>query len=200
MSINQTGHAGDNTLIRTAFSFFAIILTILILSDPAIAIPKSSDGFYQTGNGIRHKKVLLVNVRVYHATHEMKLIPNPPTRRNVILAEVDKRTTITMLRDVNIEDILEGIREGYELNNYENDEVMGRFLAPLTEDLEEGDTFRIQYDSTTKSTSLLTRAGKSNIPGKEFMMATWATWFQNHERPEFIEDLMQYLVPPESER
>jgi len=163
------------------------------------ALPKSSDGFYRTGEGIRHKKVVLVDVQVYHATHEMKAIPKPPTRRNIILADVDKRTTITMLRGVDIEDILEGIREGYAMNDYENEEVLRKFLAPLTTDLEEGDTFRIAYDSATKSTSLQTRTGTSTIPGKEFMLATWATWFQNHERPELTEALMKNLVPPKTE-
>lgn len=157
-------------------------------------IPKTQDGYYQTGSGIRHKKILLVDVKVYEATHEMKVIPDPPTRQNLILAEVEKRTTITLLRNVKIDQILEGIREGYTMNGFTDEEVLNRFLAPLNEDLKEGATFRIKYDPKTQTTWLLTHNGRSSIPGREFMIATWATWFQNHERPELTEDLMKYLA------
>ncbi|MCA9446610.1 MAG: chalcone isomerase family protein [Candidatus Omnitrophica bacterium] len=186
-------------MLRPLF-LIGIAFLILAPSAEALTLPKSTDGFYRTGNGIRYKKVLLIDVQVYHATHEMKMIPNPPTRRNIILADVDKRTTITMLRDVDIEDILEGIRAGYAMNDYTDETVLQKFLAPLTEDLAEGETFRISYDAETQTTSLLTRRGKSVIPGKEFMHATWATWFQNHERPELTDELMKNLLPSEGAR
>jgi hypothetical protein len=185
-------------LMKNTFRALGCLLTLVIVMESAAAIPKSQDGYYRTGDGIRHKKVLLVDVRVYHATHEMKLIPNPPTRKNLILADVDKRTTITMLRGVDLKDILEGIHEGYAMNDYKDEAVLSEFLSPLTEDLEEGATFRISYDSATQTTSLVTEKGRSSIPGKDFMLATWATWFQNHERPELTDALMKNLVVPGS--
>lgn len=178
------------------YALLIIGMTCLLLpfQESQAGIPKTQDGYYQTGSGIRHKKILLVDVKVYEATHEMKAIPNPPTRQNLIQADVEKRTTITLLRNVKIDQILEGIREGYAMNGFTDEEVLNRFLAPLNQDLEEGATFRIKYDPKTQTTWLLTHGGRSSIPGREFMMATWATWFQNHERPELTEALMKHLA------
>ena len=184
------------------FALLQLLASILLLgglvpSSPA-ALQKTKDGFYVTGVGIRVKKVAFVDFQVYQATHMMKEVPSPPTKRSVIWANTDKRMKLEMLRDVDLDDILEGIRTGYLRNGWEDLPKVEKLFSILTNDLVEGDAFWVLYDSKKETTTAITADGtrRASIPGKDFMMATWSTWFDKIDSPGLGEQLIQYVAPP----
>jgi hypothetical protein len=174
-----------------------VLLGGVVLSSPA-ALQKTKDGFYVTGVGIRIKEVAFVDVEVYKATHMMKEVPNPPTKSAVIKANTDKRMKIEMLRDVDLEDILEGIRTGYQRNGWQDMTEVEKLFGILSVDLVEGDAFWVLYDAKKETTTAVTADGrnKSSVAGKKFMMATWSTWFDKIDSPGLGDQLIQYVAPP----
>jgi len=174
-----------------------VLLGAFVPISPA-ALQKTTDGFYVTGVGIRIKEVAWVDVDVYKATHMMRQVPNPPTKRSVIRANTDKRTKIQMLRDVDLEDILEGVRTGYLRNGWQDMTKVEKLFGILSEDLVEGDAFWVIYDAKKETTTAVTADGKhkASVPGKRFMMATWSTWFDKIDSPGLGDQMIQYVAPP----
>jgi chalcone isomerase-like protein len=174
-----------------------VLLGGIVPPSPA-ALQKTKDGFYVTGIGIRVKEVAWIDVEVYKATHMMREVPTPPTKRAVIQANTDKRMKLQMLRDVDLEDILEGINTGYQRNGWQDMTKVEKLFGILSEDLVEGDAFWVLYDAKKETTTAVTADGKhkASVPGKRFMMATWSTWFAKIDSPGLGDQLIQYVAPP----
>lgn len=152
-----------------------------------------ADDFVTTGSGIRVKKIAFVSVKVYSITHQMK---NPPASKDaqaIINADVDKRFTLKLLRDVEAEKIANAIKEAFDRNGYTNKANIDTFSSVLTGDIKEGGTITIAYNAGTKTTTC-TFAGKtSSVSGVDFMKATWSIWFGKIDQPALTQDLMSKL-------
>ncbi|MCX8000395.1 MAG: chalcone isomerase family protein [Leptospiraceae bacterium] len=168
--------------------FFGLFILLGVCVHNLIA-----NDFVTTGSGIRVKKIAFVNVKVYSITHQMK---NPPTSKDtqaIINADVDKRFTLKLLRDVEAEKIANAIKEAFDRNGYTNKANIDTFSSVLTGDIKEGGTITIAYNAGTKTTTC-TFAGKtSSVNGVDFMKATWSIWFGKIDQPSLTQDLMSKL-------
>ena len=190
---------------RTVLGFFLALTGALGLFVPEshAALRKTKSGYYITGTGIRVKEVLLVDVEVYAATHYMKVVPNPPTKSAVIEANVDKAMVLKMLRDVDLDRIVDGIKEGYQRNGWEDMAQVEHLFGILVDDLEEGESFQVMYDADKETTTAISgdRTRKASVRGRDFMRATWSTWFAKIDSPGLGDQLLQYVVPlPDSQK
>ncbi len=164
-----------------------------ILSILFIASEITANDFVTTGSGIRVKKIAFVSVNVYSITHQMK---NPPASKNaqeIINADVDKRFTLKLLRDVEAEKIATAIKEAFANNGYTNKANIDTFSSVLTGDIKEGGTITISYNAATKTTSCSFAGKTSNVTGVDFMKATWSIWFGKIDQPALTQALMSKL-------
>lgn len=162
--------------------FLGLLVSNLIAND-----------FVTTGSGVRVKKIAFVSVNVYNITHQMK---NPPASKNaqaIIDADVDKRFTLKLLRNVDAEKIANAIKEAFDRNGYTNKANIDTFSSVLTGDIKEGETVTISYNSATKTTSCSFAGKTSNVSGIDFMKATWSIWFGKIDQPNLTQDLMSKL-------
>jgi hypothetical protein len=149
--------------------------------------------FVTTGSGIRVKKIAFVSVKVYSITHQMKNPPAPKSAQAIIDADVDKRFTLKLLRDVDAEKIAAAIKEAYGKNGYTNTGNINTIANILVGDIKEGGTVVFSYNAATKTTTC-TFAGKtSNVSGVDFMKATWSIWFGKIDQPALTQSLMSKL-------
>ena len=133
-----------------AFAFFAMAS---VPSD-AWALQPGSDGWYVTGDGVRTKKIAFVNVKVYSISHAAKKLPDTKSKPAMIDLDSDKKFTLRMLRDIDVEKIQSALRDSYGQNGFGDAGRMNAFLAAFTHDLKEGTTVSIGYDSAAKSTTI----------------------------------------------
>src|SRR6185503_7352319 len=99
-------------------AIFVSLAALLFLATPAHAIALGPDGYYQTGQGIRHKKVGFVNAKVYSITSEVKQLPPQKSKQAMINLDANKRLTWRMLRKVDADKIQNALREAYAMNGY----------------------------------------------------------------------------------
>jgi chalcone isomerase-like protein len=165
------------------------------LQECAAELEKTEDGHYITGSGTRTKRVLFVDVQVYRATHTMKELPASPTAQGVVEADIDKRMTIRMLRNVDLHRIIDGIKEGYRRNGWKDMKKVKKLFSILTGHLSTGDTFWVEYDPERETTTAIGKGGRrSSIEGRDFMIATWAAWFYKIDSPGLSKRLIKNLT------
>jgi hypothetical protein len=170
----------------------------------AAELEKTEDGQYITGTAVRTKRVLFVDVEVYRAIHSIKELPASPTKQGVVEADSDKRMAITMLRNVDLHRIIEGIEEGYRRNNWKEMKKVKQLFSILTGHLSAGDTFWVEYDAEAETTTAIEKNGRrSSVEGRDFMIATWSAWFYKIDSPGFsnrlVKDLTALPAPTEKE-
>src|ERR1051325_6455794 len=85
--------------------WLALVLAFVTLAATAFGIEPDKNGWYFTGSGVRTKSVAFVSVKVYAIRHDMKQLPPSKSKQAVIEADVDKKITFRMLRDVDAEKI-----------------------------------------------------------------------------------------------
>src|SRR5581483_3923813 len=93
-------------------------LLALGVATPAFAVDKDKDGFYETGEGIRYKKVAFINVKVYDITSYAKALPASTSKDAMISLDADKKLAWRMLRTVDAEKIRNALREAFEKNGF----------------------------------------------------------------------------------
>ena len=170
-----------------------VALGLLAVPAPAHALERGRDGYFQTGDGIRYKKIAFIHVKVYSINHEMKELPQQKSKQAVINADVDKRLQWRMLRSVDAGKIRNALREAYAMNGYNNAGKIGAFVNSITKELKEGDTVTISYDAAKKVTTMSSPAGTVTVPGEDFMKATWSIWFGNIDQPKLGDELIERL-------
>ena len=178
------------------YSFVAVFFLVLTAAGYSRSLPRTRDGYYITGSGIRVKGLFFVDVDVYQATHQMRVIPRDTSKFGIVNADVDKRTIIKMLRNVKLKKILKNSRNAYKINGCEENDKVDRLLSVLDDDLKEGDTFMIAYDSATKTVTAYHNRNRASVKGYDFMRYTWLTWFGKIDMPELGDMLIARLNPP----
>jgi hypothetical protein len=176
--------------LRTSFLFTLLVAIFVSLSLPAFA-----DDWVYTGSAVRSKSVGPFNAKVYSIRHDMKGKPSEKSRAAVINADVDKKFTWQMLRDVDAEKIQKAIREGFAMNGFSDGARIGQFVAAFKEEVKENSTVVISYTAANKTTTIWvqTGGGRASIAGDDFMKAVWSLWFGKNDQPAMGDQLMSKL-------
>jgi hypothetical protein len=174
-------------------SRLSALLVLVFSASTAHAIDRAADGYYHTGSGVRTKKVAFVHVKVYSIEHAMKELPSARSKQAVIDADVDKRLTWRMLRDVDVEKIQNALREGYQRNGYGDRAKIDAFVAAFKGDLKEGALVKIEYAAAAKKTTVRVGGSVVTVDGIDFMRATWSLWFGNIDQPSLSDELIARL-------
>ena len=166
-------------------SIFAVITLLLVtLCATAWGLDPDKNGWYFTGSGVRTKSVAFVSVKVYAIRHDMKALPASKSKQSVVEADVDKKITFRMLRDVDQEKIQNALKEAYQMNGFSDGSKTGPFLAAMNKELKEGTYVTISYNSAAKTTSIsVSNGGNASAAGVDFMKATWNIWFGKIDQP-----------------
>ena len=166
------------------FPLLAAVCAIAFTSR-AWALEPAADGWYHTGDGIRVKKVVFVNVKVYAISHAMKQLPATKSKQAVIDMDTDKKIAFRMLRDVDAEKLQDAMRDGFEKNGYSDGGKIAQFVGAFTNEIKENQWVTIKYDSATQKTTIMVQgSGQATVPGVDFMHAVWSLWFGNIDQPE----------------
>jgi hypothetical protein len=164
----------------------ATFAAVLAIAASAFALEANKDGWFHTGDGVRTKSVAFINVKVYAIGHDMKALPAAKSKQAVIDADVDKRITWKMLRDVDHEKIVKALREAYAQNGYGDAGKIGQAMSAFTGELKENTYVTIAYNSTSKTTTfsvLGAGGGSAAVSGVDFMKGTWSIWFGKIDQP-----------------
>lgn len=178
---------------RTLVGLAALGLLASIVPASAHALERGRDGYYETGDGIRYKKVAFIHVKVYSIKNEMKELPAQKSKQAVINADVDKRLQWRMLRDVDAGKIRNALREAYAMNGYNDTAKIDKLVNSVTKELKDGDTVTISYDAAKKVTTMTSPSGSVSVPGEDFMKATWSIWFGKIDQPKLGDELIERL-------
>jgi len=167
---------------------------VMLASSVGLAVERDADGYFHTGDGIRTKKVVGFNVKVYAIDHAMKALPAEKSKQGVIAAEVDKKLAWKMLRTVEAEKIRKALRDAYALNGFADAAKIEKLVGALDGDLKEGTWVTIMYDAASKKTTLYAPSGAhAQVAGADFMRATWSIWFGNIDQPSLSDSLVSKL-------
>jgi hypothetical protein len=126
----------------------------------------------------------------------MKELPPAKSKQAVVDADVGKRITWKMLRDVDHEKIVNALREAYAMNGYGDGGKINQALSVFKSELKEGTYVTIVYDAANKTTtfSVLGGAGGStSVAGADFMKATWSIWFGKIDQPSLGDSMISKL-------
>ena len=172
---------------------WAFFLVLLTLSATSFGLD-AKDGWYHTGDSVRKKRVVIVNVSVYAIAHDMRCLPQAKTKQAVIDADCDKRFTLRMLMDVDQTKIVNALREAYTLNGYTDatkiNAAMGAFSAPLTKNA----YITVTYDSVNKKTTFWEQnGGSAAVQGIDFMKGSWSIWLGKIDPPSVGDELIGNL-------
>jgi hypothetical protein len=163
------------------------------LAAPVLAADKDKDGFYETGEGIRYKKVAFINVKVYDITSYAKSLPQSKSKDAMISLDADKKLAWKMLRTVDAEKIRHALREAYARNGFTDQARIEKLITPIQNELKEGSFVTISYDAANKRTTLYAEGRSASVEGADFMKATWSLWFGNIDQPSLSEKLIDNL-------
>jgi hypothetical protein len=176
-------------------SILAVVgLLLVTLCASAWALEPDKAGWYFTGSGVRTKSIAFVSVKVYAIRHDMKALPASKSKQAIVDADVDKKITFRMLRDVDQDKIQNALKEAYLMNGFSDGSKTGPFLAAMNKELKEGTYVTISYNSTAKTTSIsVSNGGNASAAGVDFMKATWSIWFGKIDQPSLGDAMMANL-------
>ena len=170
------------------------LLAALLLAQPAQAIEKQKDGFYHTGFGVRQKSIAFIDVDVYEIHHFTKELPPKHSKQAMIDLDVDKRIEWKMLRDVEAEKMRDALKNGYEMNGFNDQAKISKFTGAFQKEMKEGARVSISYDSEKKSTTISVQGGgTATVEGVDFMKATWGVWFGKIDQPALGDQMIKAL-------
>lgn len=173
----------------------ALLLTMLV----AIVLFASSalaDGWVYTGDAVRTKSIGPFTAKVYSIRHDMKERPAAKSKQAVIDADVDKKFTWKMLRDVDSSKIQKALREAFAMNGYGDAGKINTFVGAFNKDeVKENSLVVISYTAANKNVSIWVQNGTTaTIPGDpEFMKAVWRIWFGKIDQPSMGDQLISKL-------
>ncbi len=159
----------------------------------ASAQSRDKDGYFETGQAVRSKKVAFINVKVYDIKSFAKAMPSAKTKEGMITLDAAKKLSWTMLRTVDAERFRKALREGYEKNGYREVANVDKLLAAIQGEVKEGAIVTIAYDPAARRTTLYADGRQASVDGVAFMKATWSIWFGNIDDASLPERLIQNL-------
>ena len=117
------------------------------------------------------------------------------SKQAVIDADVDKKFTWRMLRDVDSKKIQKALQEAFQLNGYGDGGKIGQFVGAFNKDEVKEDTaVVITYSAANKATTIwVQNMGSATIAGPDFMKAVWSIWFGKIDQPSMGDQLISKL-------
>lgn len=167
-----------------------LLLALLLTVSNAFA-----DGWILTGVSMRTKSVGPFTAKVYSIRHDMKEKPPQKSKQAVIDANIDKKFTWQMLRDVDSPKIQNALKEAFALNGFNDAARIGQFVGAFNkEEVKEKSAVVISYSAEKKTTTIwVQNAGTATIPGEDFMKGVWSIWFGKIDQPSMGDQLIQNL-------
>lgn len=172
------------------FSFTVVFGLVIALASLAHA-----DGMIHTGDALRTKAIGPFTAKVYAIRHDMKEKPATKSKHAVIEADVDKKFTCVMLRDVDSKKIKGALREAFRINGYNDSARIEQFVGAFSKDeVKERSTWVITYDAGAKTVSIWVKdGGSATLAGQDFMKAVWSIWFGKIDQPSMGDQLIALL-------
>jgi hypothetical protein len=173
----------------------ALLLTLFFALVLGVAPSARAEGWIHTGDAVRTKSVGPFTAKVYSIRHDMKERPAQKSKQAVIDADVDKKFTWRMLRDVESSKIQKAMREAFAMNGFGDAGKIGSFVGAFNkEEVKEDSAVVITYNATAKSTTIwVQNAGSATIAGADFMKAVWSIWFGKIDQPSMGDQLISKL-------
>ncbi len=152
-------------------------------------------GWIHTGDSVRTKSVGPFTAKVYAIRHDMKERPGAKAKQAVIDADVDKKFTWKMLRDVDSGKIQKALREAFQMNGYADQGKINAFVAAFNKDeVKEDSSVVISYNAGNKAVTIWVQNGTSaTVSGADFMKAVWSIWFGRIDQPSMGDQLIAKL-------
>ncbi|HEY8075716.1 MAG TPA: chalcone isomerase family protein [Labilithrix sp.] len=173
-------------------AFRIVLLAVAVLT---FALSALADGWIHTGDAVRTKSVGPFTAKVYAIRHDMKEKPESKSKQAVIEANVDKKFTWRMLRDVDSDKIKKAMREAFALNGFGDGGRIDQFTSAFNKDeVKENSTVVISYSADKKATTIwVQNGGSATIAGDDFMRAVWSIWFGRIDQPSMGDQLISLL-------
>ncbi len=176
--------------VRPAALFTLVLALFLTLASSAFADP-----MIYTGDAVRTKSVGPFTAKVYSIRHDMKEKPATKSKQAVIDADVDKKFTWRMLRDVDSKKIQKALTEALQLNGFTDGGRIGQFVGAFNkEEVKENSAVVISYNAAAKSVTIWVQgAGSATIAGQDFMHGVWGIWLGKIDQPAMGDALISKL-------
>src|SRR5262245_45564328 len=113
----------------TRLRFLFVLLVGLFIATNAFADP-----MIHTGDAVRVKSIGPFTANVYAIRHDMKEKPSAKSKQAVIEADIDKKFTWTMLRDVDSSKIQKALREAFQMNGFGDQGRIGPFVGAFNKE------------------------------------------------------------------
>lgn len=175
------------------FSSRLALVIALACASSLFAAERGKDGYFETGQGVRTKKIAFFHVKVYQIESFAKELPPTPSKQAMIELESDKRLEWKMLRSVGAQKIKDAMREAYQMNGFHDQAKIDAINAPFVDELPSGGTVTISYNAATKTTTLSAEGRSASVRGEDFMRATWSIWFGRIDQPSLQDALLSKL-------
>ena len=176
--------------LRPAALFTLVLALVLMLGGAAFA-----DAMIYTGEAVRTKSVGPFTAKVYSIRHDMKEKPATKSKQAVIDADVDKKFTWRMLRDVDSSKIQKALSEALALNGFNDAGRTAQFVGAFNkEEVKENSAVVISYSADKKAVSIWVQGGGgATIAGQDFMKAVWSIWLGKIDQPSMGDQLISKL-------
>lgn len=181
---------------RLSLSFLlSMIVAALCVTFGAPKSASAQAGWIHTGDAVRTKSVGPFTAKVYSIRHDMKEKPGSKSKQAVIDADVDKKFTWRMLRDVDSAKIKKALQDAFAMNGYGDGGKIGQFVGAFNkEEVKEDSAVVITYNAANKTVTIwVQNAGTATIAGADFMKAVWSIWFGKIDQPSMGDQLMSKL-------
>ena len=174
----------------------AFLFAMVVAVFASVAPGASAQGaMIHTGNAVRTKSIGPFTAKVYSIRHDMKDRPAAKSKQAVIDANVDKKFTWRMLRDVDSSKIQKALREAFQMNGFNDAGKINPFVAAFNkEEVKEDSAVVISYNAGNKSTTIwVQNGGTATVAGEDFMKAVWRIWFGKIDQPSMGDQLIAKL-------
>ncbi len=148
-----------------------------------------------TGDSVRVKSVGPFTAKVYAIRHDMKEKPAQKSKQAVIDADVDKKFTWTMLRDVDSPKIQKALREAFAHERLRRPGAHRPVRRRLQQGRSEGEVRRRHQLQRRREDDddLGAERRSGDDPGQDFMKAVWSIWFGKIDQPAMGDQLIAKL-------
>jgi hypothetical protein len=174
------------------FRFLLVLLAGLFIT---LSTNAFADGMIHTGDSVRVKSIGPFSAKVYAIRHDMKERPAAKSKQAVIDAEVDKKFTWTMLRDVDSPKIQKALREAFQMNGYTDQAKINPFVGAFGNgEIKEKSAVVISYNAANTTVTIWVQNGASaTVQGADFMKAVWRIWFGKIDQSSMGDELISKL-------
>lgn len=182
-------HAGRHAFRRSLL--FTLVLALFVTLAPRAF----ADPMIYTGDAVRTKSVGPFTAKVYAIRHDMAEKPATKSKQAVIDADVDKKFTWRMLRDVDTSKIKKALTDAFQLNGFNDGGRIGQFVGAFKqEEIKENSAVVISYNAKAKNVTIWVQGGGSaTIAGDDFMKAVWSIWLWKIDQPSMGDQLIAKL-------